>query len=146
MTEPKTVDEIVGAIDEAHKELCAATKRQWDGRTALKISIQGATHDSDLIIGTALREAKQAITALAAERDQAVEENAQRLLDYRRWRDELLKERDALKARVQGAVRLYPTPIPEGFYPDGSRNKGGNAKVKLARILKRLKAKRGKGK
>ncbi len=42
-------------------------------------------------------------------------------------------------------MRLYPTPIPEGFYPDGSRNKGGGKQNQLKRlnaILKRLKAKR----
>ncbi len=47
------------------------------------------------------------------------------------------------------ALRLYPTPIPEGYYPDGSRNKGGGKQNQLKRlnaILKRLKAKRGKGK
>ncbi len=71
MTKPQKMgSEVVEQIDIAYKELCDAIQRQWDGGTALKISIPARpNHDSDLIIGSALRKAKEALTTIIANRD-----------------------------------------------------------------------------
>lgn len=54
---------LTAQIDAAHDELTAAVKRQWDGAPAFKFSIPARPdHDTDLLIGAALRAARKALT------------------------------------------------------------------------------------
>lgn len=53
----------------AQKELCEGVARQWNGGAALKISIPARPeHDSDLLIGEALRSAEAELDSLRTER------------------------------------------------------------------------------
>lgn len=63
--------DLLTRLGAAHKELVEAVHRQWDGKYALKLSIPARPdHDSDLIIGSALREARVALEQLRADFDQ----------------------------------------------------------------------------
>lgn len=61
-------DQLLAAMDRAYTEIGKATQRQWDGQTALNISIPARPdHDSDLIIANALREARNLLATQAKE-------------------------------------------------------------------------------
>lgn len=54
--------ELIDRLEAAHQELCDAVERQWNGEAALKMSIPARLdHDTDLIIGTAITDAINAL-------------------------------------------------------------------------------------
>ncbi len=61
----KTPIRIVERLTAAHKEMSDAVSRQWHRETALKISIPARpSHDSDMIVCGAIREAESVIEGL----------------------------------------------------------------------------------
>ncbi len=68
----KTPIRIVERLTAAHKEMSDAVSRQWHRETALKISIPARpSHDSDMIICGAIREAESVIEGLYDALDEA---------------------------------------------------------------------------
>lgn len=105
---PVTVEALLTMLGVAHKELCEAVQRQWDGGHALRLSMPARPdHDSDLIIGQALRAAIQHVrqahppeiarlTARAERAEQAYAEDT-RALNHR------IKELEAQVADLRKA-------------------------------------------
>jgi hypothetical protein len=53
-----TALDLRARLERAHRELCEAVKRQWDGKPAFKLSIPARPdEDSDLVIGSAITDA-----------------------------------------------------------------------------------------
>lgn len=89
---------LIERLKAAHKELCDGVDRQWHGGAALKMSIPARPdHDSDLLIGAAIREAEVMLADLQRRLDESLSVSDS-------WRDGAMaarSERDSLKQRVK---------------------------------------------
>ena len=82
--------DVLVALDKAHKEMCDAAKRQWDGKHALQMSIPAdERHDTDVIVCDVLMDAKNEITRLRGQ-----------LEDWNESYEETLKEPPACDDRI----------------------------------------------
>src|SRR5688572_17841697 len=69
-------------LQRAHDELSDAVDRQWHGYAALRLSIPARPdHDTDLIIGSALREAIALLTEQSRQQEAAAWQIVKRVAD-----------------------------------------------------------------